>query len=78
VYLNSNKNLNNSTYLDLLYDGSIDNLIKEYPKVEKKAKEIYLERKKDKESFELKKKTLRNTNFINNYVRLFKKFLKIA
>ncbi len=72
------ENLNNPIYLNLLYDGSIDNLIKKYPKVDQKAKEIYLARKTNKEFIDLKKKTLRNKNFINNFATSFKSFLKIG
>ena len=43
------ENLNNPIYLNLLYDGSINNLIKEYLKVDQKAKEIRLARKTNKE-----------------------------
>ena len=70
------ENLNNPIYLNLLYDGSIDNLIKEYPKVDQKAKEIRLARKTNKEFIDLKKKSLRNENFIKSFAKSFKTFLK--
>ena len=70
------ENLNNPIYLNLLYDGSIDNLIKEYPKVDQKAKEIRLARKTNKEFIDLKKKSLRNENFIKSFAISLKSFLK--
>ncbi len=70
------ENLNNPIYLKLLYNGSIDNLIKEYPKVDQKAKEIRLARKTNKEFIDLKKKSLRNENFIKSFAISLKTFLK--
>lgn len=72
------ENLSNPIYLKLLYNGSIDNLIKKYPEVDKKAKAIYLSRKTNKNLMDLKKKTLRNKNFINSFAKSFENFLKTA
>ncbi len=72
------ENLTNQKYLDLLYNGSINNAINIFPKFDKEAKEKSIKRKNNKRFFNIKKSVLRDDNFHENILIAFLKFLQSA
>ena len=72
------ENLNNQLYIDLLYGGDVNNLIKEYPRYDKQANELSIQRKALQCSHKLKKTILRSTSFTTKVYNAIRKFLKTA
>ena len=72
------ENLNNQLYIDLLYDGDLNNLIKEYPLHDRQAKKFSVQRKTLCGSHKLKKTILRSADFTLHICKAIKKFLKTA
>jgi hypothetical protein len=66
------ENLTNQTYLDIMLNGSIDNLVKIFPQFDQKAFLTSVERKQNNGNFKLKKSIIRDEFFQVNIATAFK------
>ncbi len=72
------ENLTNQKYLDIMFEGSIDNLIKQFPLFDNESKLTSEKRKKNNSCLTLKKSILRNEDFSLNITKSLKSFEKSA
>lgn len=72
------ENLTNQTYINIMLDGSVNNLVEMFPQFDKQAFLTSLKRKENNGSFTLKKSILRDKQFSINIIIALKALSKIA